>query len=59
MGDRSFAYRDLVVKPEERDHLEDLGIDWKIILKWIFETWDKGDWTVSLWLICGKVGWIL
>jgi len=26
----------------ERDHLEDQGIDERIILKWIFMQWDRG-----------------
>ena len=29
----------------ERDHLEDPGIDWKIILNCVFKEWDVGmDW---------------
>jgi hypothetical protein len=31
-----------VGKPEERDHLENLGVDGRIILKWIFKKWDRG-----------------
>jgi len=30
----------------ERDHLEEPGVDWRIILRWIFTKWDVGgiDW---------------
>jgi hypothetical protein len=37
MGDRRGAYRVLVGDLRERDHLEDLGIDGRIILTWIFK----------------------
>jgi hypothetical protein len=25
---------------KERDHLEDMGVDWRVILKWMLETLD-------------------
>jgi len=33
----------------EGNHLQDPGIDGKIILRWIFRKWDVGVWTGSSW----------
>jgi hypothetical protein len=40
MEDRKGAYSVLVGRPNGNNHLEDLGIDLKIILKWIVNKWD-------------------
>jgi hypothetical protein len=32
-------------KARKRNHLEDLGVDWRIILKWILRKWDVRVWT--------------
>ena len=33
----------------ERDHLEDPGIDGRIIFRWICRKWDLGAWTELIW----------
>jgi hypothetical protein len=42
----------------EGDHLGDPGIDERIILKWIFKTWN-GTWTGLSWLRIGTGGGLL
>jgi len=37
----------------ERDHLEDAGLDGRIILIWIFRRWDVGAWSELSWLRIG------
>jgi hypothetical protein len=37
----------------ERDHLEYLRVDGRIIIKWIFKKWDGEAWTGLLWLRIG------
>jgi hypothetical protein len=34
----------------ERDHLEDLGVYGRIILKCILKNWDREAWTGFIWL---------
>jgi len=43
-------------KERERDHLEEPGVDGRIILGRIFRKCDVGSWTGSIWLRIGRVG---
>ena len=48
-----------VGKPEERGHLEGLGIEERIILKWMLKKQDGKAWTGLLWLRIGTSGRLL
>ena len=54
--ERRGVYRTLVGKSEGNRHLEDPGLDGKIILRWIFRKWEVGVWTGSSWLRIGAGG---
>jgi hypothetical protein len=56
MGDSRVAYRVLAGNIRERDRLEDLGLDGKIILKCIFNNWDEKTCTGLFWLRIGTRG---
>ena len=44
---------------KERDHLEDLGVDGRIILRLIFKQWGREEWTGLIWLWAGTGGGLL
>ena len=50
MGDRRGVYRCWWGNMKEGDHLEDPGLDGRIILRCIFRKWDVGAWTGLIWL---------
>ena len=56
MGKGRGVYRVLVGKPEGRNHLGDLGVDGRILLRWIFSLWDVWVWTGWSWLRIGTGG---
>jgi len=53
MGERRVAYRALIGRAEERCHLEDLGIEGIILIKWTFEKFNVAPWTGLMWITIG------
>jgi hypothetical protein len=53
MGEMRNAYKILVAKPEGKNHSEDLDVDGRVILKWIFGTYGLGVCTGFIWLRIG------
>ena len=41
---------------KEREHLEDRGVDERIILRWVFRKWDVRAWNGSIRLRIGTGG---
>jgi hypothetical protein len=55
-GESRGVYRVFVGKPERKNHLEDPGVDERIILRRIFRKWDVRVWTGAIWIRIGTCG---
>ena len=40
----------------ETGHLQDLVVDGRVTLRWIFRKWDLGAWTGLIWFTIGTGG---
>jgi len=56
MGERRGVHWALWGNQRERGHLEDPGVDERIILRWIFRNLDGRAWTGLSWLRIGTGG---
>jgi hypothetical protein len=56
MGERRGVCRVLVAKREGKKHLQDPGLDGRIIIRWIFRKWDVKTWIGLNWLRIGTDG---
>jgi len=59
VGEGRGVYRVLVGNLREGNHLEDPGVDERLILRSVFRKWDVGAWTGSIWVRIGTGGWHL
>jgi len=55
-GDRITAYKVFWGDRTERDRMENLDVDGRTILKWIFKKWTGEAWTGLLWFRIGTRG---
>ena len=53
MGDRSGGYRVLVGRLEGKRPLQELGVEERTILKWMFKNWVDETW---IGLLCPRIG---
>jgi hypothetical protein len=58
-GEMRNAFKIVVGKPEGKNHLEDLGIDGRIILKLILWKWGGSVWIRFIWFGTGNCGRLL